>query len=409
MLLFDSGKATVKDEFQPIGEAIAKALEPEPGPINVIGHTDNVKPSTTARFKSNFDLSVARAQGVATLLEPLVSDKTRLAVDGRGDLEPIADNGTTEGRAQNRRVEISIPREETLNRIAASMKKWLVLALVIVGLLAFAAIIWFAGPFLGFGDFFPLEGWEPRLLIILIVCGGIGLIYLIRFLLRRRAAKKLEKGLLESGDGGSDAKLLNDRMAEAIATLKQSSGKSNYLYTLPWYIIIGPPGAGKTTALLKSGLKFPLLGPDGGAAIAGTGGTRYCDWWFTDEAVLIDTAGRYTTQDFGRQGRQEQLAQLPPAPQAQPSQAADQRRHRRDQPRRRDEAHKERARGAFGGDPQAPDRGAPGAQDRFPGLCALHQGRPRRPASTSTSATSPSSGGARSGARRSRPRTAART
>jgi type VI secretion system protein ImpK len=116
VLLFDSGKATVKDDFQPIGEAIAKALEPEPGPINVIGHTDNVKPSTTARFKSNFDLSVARAQGVATLLEPLVSDKTRLAVDGRGDLEPIADNGTPEGRAQNRRVEISIPREETLNR-----------------------------------------------------------------------------------------------------------------------------------------------------------------------------------------------------------------------------------------------------------------------------------------------------
>lgn len=177
------------------------------------------------------------------------------------------------------------------------MKKWLFLAIVIVGLLAFAAIIWFAGPFLGFGTFYPLEGWEPRVLVILIVCGGIGLVYLVRYLLRRRAAKKLEKGLLESGETGSDAKLLNDRMAEALATLKASSGKSNYLYTLPWYIIIGPPGAGKTTALTKSGLKFPLLTADGVAAVAGTGGTRYCDWWFTDEAVLIDTAGRYTTQD----------------------------------------------------------------------------------------------------------------
>ncbi len=86
-------------------------------------------------------------------------------------------------------------------------------------------------------------------------------------------------------------------MTEALETLKRSSGKRNYLYDLPWYIIIGPPGAGKTTALVNSGLKFPLAGADGGKAVAGTGGTRYCDWWFTEDAVLIDTAGRYTTQD----------------------------------------------------------------------------------------------------------------
>jgi type VI secretion system protein ImpK len=116
VLLFDSGKATVKAEFEPLAARIAQALEPEPGPINVIGHTDSVKPSATARFKSNYDLSVARAQSVADQVGPLISDQTRLAVDGRGELEPIADNESAEGRAQNRRVEISIPREETLNR-----------------------------------------------------------------------------------------------------------------------------------------------------------------------------------------------------------------------------------------------------------------------------------------------------
>lgn len=116
VLLFDSGKATVKPEFEALAQAIAKALEPEPGPINVVGHTDSVKPSATARFKSNFDLSVARAQSVADQIGPLVSDATRLAVDGRGDQEPIDVNDTPEGRANNRRVEISIPREETLNR-----------------------------------------------------------------------------------------------------------------------------------------------------------------------------------------------------------------------------------------------------------------------------------------------------
>ena len=87
-------------------------------------------------------------------------------------------------------------------------------------------------------------------------------------------------------------------MKDALATLKQSSGgKKDYLYDLPWYLLIGPPGSGKTTALVNSGLKFPLSRGATPAAIAGVGGTRYCDWWFTEDAVLIDTAGRYTTQD----------------------------------------------------------------------------------------------------------------
>ncbi|TFW14753.1 type VI secretion system membrane subunit TssM, partial [Duganella callida] len=70
-----------------------------------------------------------------------------------------------------------------------------------------------------------------------------------------------------------------------------------YLYQLPWYMLVGAPGSGKTTTLLHSGLKFPLADALGPGAIGGVGGTRNCDWWFTDEAVLLDTAGRYTTQD----------------------------------------------------------------------------------------------------------------
>ena len=87
-------------------------------------------------------------------------------------------------------------------------------------------------------------------------------------------------------------------MKDALATLKKAGGgKGDYLYDLPWYVLIGPPGAGKTTALVNSGLKFPLSRGATPAAVAGVGGTRYCDWWFTEDAVLIDTAGRYTTQD----------------------------------------------------------------------------------------------------------------
>ena len=70
-------------------------------------------------------------------------------------------------------------------------------------------------------------------------------------------------------------------------------------------MLIGPPGAGKTTALVNSGLKFPLSRGATPAAVAGVGGTRYCDWWFTEDAVLIDTAGRYTTQDSDAKADQQ--------------------------------------------------------------------------------------------------------
>lgn len=89
-------------------------------------------------------------------------------------------------------------------------------------------------------------------------------------------------------------------MDEALALLKRAKlggSERRNLYELPWYVIIGPPGSGKTTALMNSGLDFPLAAQMGAGAIRGVGGTRNCDWWFTDEAVLLDTAGRYTTQD----------------------------------------------------------------------------------------------------------------
>jgi type VI secretion system protein ImpK len=115
LLLFDSGSADVKADFKPLGQRIATALNKEPGNINIVGHTDNVKLKLSNRFKSNFDLSVKRAEGVAAVLSPLLDNPSRLAVAGKGEDEPIESNDTPEGRAKNRRVEISIPREETLH------------------------------------------------------------------------------------------------------------------------------------------------------------------------------------------------------------------------------------------------------------------------------------------------------
>lgn len=113
-LLFASGQAELKAQFQPIAADIARALDAEPGPIKIVGHTDNVKPKKSSTFKSNFDLSVARAKAVQAMIARQLEDPSRLSVDGKGEDEPIADNATAEGRAKNRRVDVMIPKQETL-------------------------------------------------------------------------------------------------------------------------------------------------------------------------------------------------------------------------------------------------------------------------------------------------------
>lgn len=115
---FARGSATVLDSFKPIAEKLAAALDKEPGDIRIVGHTDSDKitGSMRAQFPSNYELSLARAKAVAALLKPKLSDPERLKVEGKGETQPIAPNTTAEGKARNRRVEISIPREETLRK-----------------------------------------------------------------------------------------------------------------------------------------------------------------------------------------------------------------------------------------------------------------------------------------------------
>ncbi|MEP6564645.1 MAG: type VI secretion system membrane subunit TssM, partial [Mesorhizobium sp.] len=178
---------------------------------------------------------------------------------------------------------------------------WLLRIFSTLALAGFAAAVWYAGPLIRFAGARPLEPIWLRVTIIGVVVGAVVVWYGLRFWQRRKAQKALEAAIASASDDGSDAKVLEAGMNEAVATLKRSSGKRNFLYDIPWYIVIGPPGAGKTTALVNSGLKFPLAGSGQAQPVAGVGGTRNCDWWFTDEAVLIDTAGRYTTQDSNAQ------------------------------------------------------------------------------------------------------------
>ena len=150
---------------------------------------------------------------------------------------------------------------------------------------------------LAYGGYAPLEGFWTRVIIICLVWLTFAGVFAYRFYKRRKAQKALEASVADMQEETGDSEELSKRMDDALATLRKASNGRNFLYDLPWYVIIGPPGAGKTTALLNSGLKFPLAAGGGSAALSGVGGTRYCDWWFAEEAVMIDTAGRYTTQD----------------------------------------------------------------------------------------------------------------
>lgn len=105
--LFASGSADINTAFEPILDKISKALETIPGRIIVSGHTDS-SAIRTARFPSNWHLSLARASAVGKYMSESADLKARLLPDGRGDTEPLADNATTEGRAKNRRVAIEL-------------------------------------------------------------------------------------------------------------------------------------------------------------------------------------------------------------------------------------------------------------------------------------------------------------
>lgn len=194
------------------------------------------------------------------------------------------------------------------------MKKfftWLVkpAVLAFIGVLLLSLIVWFEAPLLSFDGSAPFASesvrWTFILLFFLAWAGWFGWRKLQAHLANRRLMKSMAgedapKSAPSAPEESLELAQLNKRMQEAIAILRKSRGKDGRkggLYQLPWYMFIGAPGSGKTTALTHSGLSFPLAESLGKGGVKGVGGTRNCDWWFTDEAVLLDTAGRYTSQD----------------------------------------------------------------------------------------------------------------
>ena len=172
----------------------------------------------------------------------------------------------------------------------------------IVGLI-FIGLTWAAA--LVFRGVTPLI-WVAAIVTAVVVLGLVTL-DVVRMLVARRAANALEKGLGAAGADGmrpdqqAEIAAMQAEFQKALQSLKSSRlghRGGDVLGALPWYVIIGPPGAGKTTALRSSGLPFPHAK---GGRVRGVGGTRNCDWWLTNDAVILDTAGRWATQEDDRE------------------------------------------------------------------------------------------------------------
>jgi type VI secretion system protein ImpL len=154
-------------------------------------------------------------------------------------------------------------------------------------------------------------GW-PLWVGIFFIIGLLGLILGVVFIKKLMARKSEQKFVqqviaqdnsrikgLASGDQ-ANSREMQGRWKEAIDALRKSHLKKygNPLYVLPWYMIIGESGCGKTTAIKGADLSSPFAEI---TRASGISGTRNCDWWFFEQAILIDTAGRYAIPvDQGR-------------------------------------------------------------------------------------------------------------
>lgn len=192
----------------------------------------------------------------------------------------------------------------------------------VVGMACLCLLVWHAGPLLAIANQHPLEAIWTRVVAI----AAVLLVYLVwlGYTLWNRLRKDeafvrqlFARNRNDPKDLASDqVRAISDSARKAILQLRQMhssmAGRTGtlwgglrrlvegkrYLYELPWYVVVGMPGSGKTSALLNSGLKFPVAEQLGAASAQLTSthyaGTQNCDWWLTNEAVLIDTAGRYT-------------------------------------------------------------------------------------------------------------------
>lgn len=167
------------------------------------------------------------------------------------------------------------------------------------------ALVFWAGPLIAIAGRAILASLETRILVMLLLLFGWLIVLLVTPALRKSRRRRMLnteqlKTELENDEQTDDElHLLKERLTKALSVVKHSSfyGKRRASrYELPWYLLMGDPGSGKTALLENAGVDFPLNKSDE-RITRDIGHTRYCDWYFANQAVVIDVSGRYMLQE----------------------------------------------------------------------------------------------------------------
>lgn len=164
--------------------------------------------------------------------------------------------------------------------------------------LAVACVIWLLGPLLAVDDHRFWQSPTARLLTIsvLFLLWGLAMVIVSARHSARLGKPEHQARSRHQGLKDNERKHVRGRFKEALQTLKTTQRyperSARWRSDLPWYLLVGQQGSGKTSLLAASGVQLPLDRADAKHA----GGTAYCDWYFADQGVLIETAGRYLDQ-----------------------------------------------------------------------------------------------------------------
>ncbi|MPQ71089.1 MULTISPECIES: type VI secretion system membrane subunit TssM [unclassified Pseudomonas] len=170
--------------------------------------------------------------------------------------------------------------------------------------LSIALLVWFVGPLIAVADYRFWDDTDNRLFTLcgLLLCWGLFVVFTER---RRAPAVDLNAEHTQTQAETKKAiakeqRHLRKRFKDALHTLHHTrlyrGHSEHWRKELPWYLLLGPEGSGKTSLLDYSGIHFPLNRNDSAPGVAPKA-TRHCDWYFAENGVLLDTSGRYLTQN----------------------------------------------------------------------------------------------------------------
>ena len=162
------------------------------------------------------------------------------------------------------------------------IRNWKIAALLVL----LVANVWL-------GAWLLSKSWVTGLLVAGLLVVGFGLLLVIEILVGRRRASKLRSSIVAQSriPGGESPDALVQNFQGGLNRLGGELGK-DFLYTHPWFLLLGEPSSGKSTSIRESRIPLALTNKQ-----QGIGGTLNCDWWFTQDAVILDIAGRLAVNE----------------------------------------------------------------------------------------------------------------